>query len=304
MGTTCTLPPRVCTLMGKYVTASFIGAVDASGHVLGHPPVHLHHIHVLHTLKDGLDAAGQAACTPAASIAQRHGDSQCADERGGAQCLGQAFPKGHGAKITDEIEVYAMINDGRNPLQDNPPMDVYIDISLRWTNGLPSKAIHRVGLASYGSPYTPNSAGMVVRLIYIYIYIYCPPTFPIFLPQSRLYGVVLLHVCVLPSKYRTILEMLLKLIGLCEIMGAGHGRALRTSAVLRACKHTIEFMVLVPGNGDRYVPANRPSSLWYAFPAMVTGGMPLAKMPCPAVQLLRCLVEVYHTHLCLCHTRL
>ena len=37
--------------------------------------------------------------------------------------------------------------------------------------------------------------------IYIYIYIICPPMFPIVLPHFRLYGVVSLHMCVLPYKY-------------------------------------------------------------------------------------------------------
>ena len=34
--------------------------------------------------------------------------------------------------------------------------------------------------------------------------------FPIFLPHFRLYEVMLLHMCVLPYKFRKILEMLLK----------------------------------------------------------------------------------------------
>ena len=47
-----------------------------------------------------------------------------------------------------------------------------------------------------------------------------PPIFPIFLPHFRLYAVASLHVCVLPYKYREILEMLPKLMELCEIMGS------------------------------------------------------------------------------------
>ena len=54
----------------------------------------------------------------------------------------------------------------------------------------------------------------------------CPPICPISLPHFRLYEVVLLHVCVLPYKYRTILEMLPKLMKWCEIMGSRrmHGK--------------------------------------------------------------------------------
>ena len=45
------------------------------------------------------------------------------------------------------------------------------------------------------------------------------PIFPIFLPHFRLYEVVSLHMCVLPYRCRKILEMLLKLMKLCDIMG-------------------------------------------------------------------------------------
>ena len=44
---------------------------------------------------------------------------------------------------------------------------------------------------------------------------------PIFLPHFRLYEVVSLHVCVLPYKYRKILERLLKLMKLCNIIYNG-----------------------------------------------------------------------------------
>ena len=49
---------------------------------------------------------------------------------------------------------------------------------------------------------------------------FVPPIFRIFLSHFRLYEVVSLHRCVLPYIYRTILEMLLKLIELCETMGS------------------------------------------------------------------------------------
>ena len=39
-----------------------------------------------------------------------------------------------------------------------------------------------------------------------------------FLPHFRLYEVVSLHMCVLPYKYRKMLEGLPKLLKLCEIM--------------------------------------------------------------------------------------
>ena len=49
--------------------------------------------------------------------------------------------------------------------------------------------------------------------------------FPVFLPHFGLYGAALLHRCVLPYRYRTILEMTLKLMKSCELMGAGTGQA-------------------------------------------------------------------------------
>ena len=48
----------------------------------------------------------------------------------------------------------------------------------------------------------------------------CHTIFPIFLPHFRLCEVVSLHTCVLPYKYRKILEMLLKLMKLCKLMGS------------------------------------------------------------------------------------
>ena len=44
------------------------------------------------------------------------------------------------------------------------------------------------------------------------------PVFPIILPRFRLYEVVALHACVLPYKYRKILEMLLELTKFFKIM--------------------------------------------------------------------------------------
>ena len=46
----------------------------------------------------------------------------------------------------------------------------------------------------------------------------CPPMFSIFLLYFRLYEVVSLHMCVLPSTYRKTLGMLLTLTKLCEII--------------------------------------------------------------------------------------
>ena len=46
--------------------------------------------------------------------------------------------------------------------------------------------------------------------------------FPIVSPHFRLYEVVSLHMCVLSYKYRKLLEMLPKLMKLCEIMGTRH----------------------------------------------------------------------------------
>ena len=44
--------------------------------------------------------------------------------------------------------------------------------------------------------------------------------FLIILPHFGLYAVVSLHMCVLPYKYRTLLEMLPKLMKFCDIMGS------------------------------------------------------------------------------------
>ena len=62
-------------------------------------------------------------------------------------------------------------------------------------------------------------------------------SYPISLPRFRLYEVVSLHMCVLPYKYRKILEMLLQLMKLCEIMGSRPGRLTRTACTrqVRAC---------------------------------------------------------------------
>ena len=46
----------------------------------------------------------------------------------------------------------------------------------------------------------------------------CQPIHLLFLPHFRLYEVVSLHRCVLPYKYRKILEMFLTLMKLCELI--------------------------------------------------------------------------------------
>ena len=62
-----------------------------------------------------------------------------------------------------------------------------------------------------------DDTGIVVRCL-------SPTICPIFLPHFRLHEVFSLHMCVLLYKYRKILEMLLKLMKLCEIMGSRHTR--------------------------------------------------------------------------------
>ena len=58
------------------------------------------------------------------------------------------------------------------------------------------------------------------------------PLFPYipFLPHFRLYGVAWLHVCVLPYKYRNILQMLHTLMKLCDIMRFNGEQAVKQSS--------------------------------------------------------------------------
>ena len=76
----------------------------------------------------------------------------------------------------------------------------------------------------------------------------CPTIFPIFLPHFRLYEVVSLHMCVLPYKYRKILEMLLKLMKLCFING-------EQADVIGGAVRTIDSCLLPIDSHSGSVPA-------------------------------------------------
>lgn len=117
------------------VTGFFVGSTRRSGTILGYPPIHQHHFHVVPA---GVDVAHESGTLS-------HGDSACADEYGGGQpgdgvaCQIRIFPPGHALYMqpilkksegaVGTLKAFAEVNDVR--VANSPPLEHYITTSLR-----------------------------------------------------------------------------------------------------------------------------------------------------------------------------
>ena len=101
------------------------------GHILGYPPIHQHHFHVVPA---GVDVAHESGTLS-------HGDSACADEYGGQPGEGRMSdhiflrprytcnPFSRSQRAPLNAKAFAEVNDVR--VANSPPLEHYIATSLR-----------------------------------------------------------------------------------------------------------------------------------------------------------------------------
>ena len=71
----------------SFVTAKMFAPVTENGTILGYPPVHAHHVHmILDSIRHWFDS---------------HGDSICTEEQGGTACYLREEPEGYGLPLRE-----------------------------------------------------------------------------------------------------------------------------------------------------------------------------------------------------------
>lgn len=125
-----------------------ISPVDENGERIGHPPIHVHHVHVIpqpgvrtRNIMRGIcvRSSGFALqtldeifmernCYNSSLFFEQHGDYQCKDEDGGLDCL-LGGDHNH-RRITQALDVEGEINDVRPA--DSPPLKWYFQVAFEW----------------------------------------------------------------------------------------------------------------------------------------------------------------------------
>lgn len=134
---------RLSRALGKHpdgimFTSSFSGPVDPSGKVLGHPPIHIHHIHItpepgVMNKMSGLKCMSREdinECYSPNLVIEQHGDYQCSEADGGIDCFFERTADGHAKVLTTPLDLEGEINDVRAP--DSEPMTWWYQIVVRW----------------------------------------------------------------------------------------------------------------------------------------------------------------------------
>ena len=94
-----------------------LGNLDESSALIGYPPLHQHHFHVFGSGNPDLDDLNA------------HGDSQCAVEEGGADCLARSAPLGMAFFLRDRVGFESKFNDVRP--NGSRPLLTWVFVALR-----------------------------------------------------------------------------------------------------------------------------------------------------------------------------
>jgi len=123
---------------GVMFTSSFSGPVDQTGKVLGHPPIHIHHIHitpepgVVTKMSTSRCVTGENPhdCYAANLAVEQHGDYQCTEGDGGIDCFFEKTGDGYAKLVSKPFDLEGEINDVR--AKDSEPMTWWYQVVLRW----------------------------------------------------------------------------------------------------------------------------------------------------------------------------
>ncbi len=161
---------------GIYVLEQFSGPVAADGTRLGHPPIHVHHMHIgpssgvrqRSTMWDCLINAD--GCYDPTRVFEHHGDYQCPGDAGGLDCWMESAPEGYGKLLTFELGLEGDLNDVR-PV-DSPVMEWYYELGARWVpkNDPTNKYGSTIKAMSFHNFAGPGTFDVFKQSTYIFTY--------------------------------------------------------------------------------------------------------------------------------------
>jgi hypothetical protein len=105
---------------------------DGTRKRLGHPPIHIHHIHVCADRygKSVRPRHGFKSYNVSLAVEQ-HGDYQCIEEEGGLDCLAEQNPRNTGRLVTTPLDLEGELNDVRAPRSEK--LVWWYEVAVRWT---------------------------------------------------------------------------------------------------------------------------------------------------------------------------
>jgi hypothetical protein len=111
---------------------SMVPVADGTWARIGHPPIHIHHIHVMGDRRG--KSVRQRHGFPDYNIslaAEQHGDYQCLEEDGGEDCYLESNPPGMGRLFTKALDIEGELNDVRAPRSDK--LVWWYETAIRWS---------------------------------------------------------------------------------------------------------------------------------------------------------------------------
>lgn len=163
---------------GVYITEQLSAPVDKDGNIVGHPPIHVHHVHItpipgvrqrtdpFQCVIDGTD------CYDPTRVGEHHGDYECHPEEGGVDCMYETFPDGYGKLITYPLGLESDFNDVRAP--GSEVLEWYYTLGARWVPK-ESEAGAMIRPMSFHNFAGPGDYYLTDQLTYIFTY-QCPTT--------------------------------------------------------------------------------------------------------------------------------
>ena len=134
-----------------WITAISLAAIDDNGHILGYPPIHIHHSHVgPHDTIGILDFVSP--------LHFPHGETSCLEEDGGTACYMFTFPDGVGFRLTEPLVLNAMLNDVRPA--GLASLSFSVELAIRYTM---EPVRHNLGLWYVATDSDANAFSMLLR---------------------------------------------------------------------------------------------------------------------------------------------
>jgi len=94
-----------------------IGNVDATGALVGYPPIHQHHFHLFGSANAGM------------MLSNNHGDSQCSEAEGGVSCYVKSAPTGTAYFFRSRLGAISEFNDVRS--NGSEPLSTFVLVALK-----------------------------------------------------------------------------------------------------------------------------------------------------------------------------
>lgn len=112
------------------VTGHILTPVDSAGNIIPHPPIHIHHVHVVAGSASFASSIAELTAKVGGgnSFLEHHGDWQFPSTEGGVDSLGEDYGS-HGKLFVKPFSTNFELNDMRP--SGSPPMTWYFQISLR-----------------------------------------------------------------------------------------------------------------------------------------------------------------------------